>query len=55
MMITEQMVDIQNWYIMALEQAAKFAHLPVQREMFKTDAERAKLEFFETYGEELPL
>lgn len=53
MMPTQDIINIQTWYIKALKNAERFAHLPIQREIFKRDAEAALAEFKETYGEEL--
>ena len=54
MMITNELIELQNWHIMALEKASRFAHLPVQKKMFAEWAEEAREEYKETYGEEMP-
>lgn len=55
MMPTKELIEIQNWYIRAMEYASLFAHFPVQRRMYAHDAQAARDEFLETYGVELPL
>lgn len=53
MMPTEKLIQLQHWYIDALDYAGRFAHLPVQRRMYANDAEKARSEFKETYGVDL--
>lgn len=55
MMITEDLIRIQNWYIRSLYNAGHIASTPGARALYMEEARKAKEEFFETYGMELPL
>lgn len=54
MMLTKQLIDLQNWYILSLQRASKTAYKPGARDIYKKEAAKAANEFYETYGVRLP-
>ena len=54
MMITEDLLRIQNWYIHSLRAASQSAITPGARALYEREAIKAMDEFYETYGEVLP-
>lgn len=54
MMITEDLLRIQNWHIKSLMAASQIAITPGARKLYENEAEKASNEFYETYGVELP-
>lgn len=53
-MITQDLVDIQNWYINSIKAISQIAATPGARKIYEREAVKAMDEFYETYGKVLP-